>query len=113
MIQRYSFGHMVIAGKTYTFDLKIIQGEVIPLWRRKTGHVVDIDDVKDVLEVKPGYFVLGTGIGGNVRVKEELLRELELCNIELIAELTPEAVETFNRMNKSDKNIAAGFHLTC
>ena len=113
MIEQYSFGMMVISGKTYSYDLKIINGQVVPEWWRKSGHVVDIEDVKNILGANPKYLIIGTGIGGRMKVSEKVRAELNRHGIELIEEPTAKAVETFNQIFDKGKNIAAGFHLTC
>ena len=49
MIDSYSFGSIVIDGKQYTGDLKIIAGRVIPDWWRKDGHSICEADVTDLI----------------------------------------------------------------
>lgn len=113
MIEQYSFGMMVIFGRTYSSDLKIINGQVVSEWWRKSGHVVDIDDLADILGANPKYLIIGTGIGGHLKISEKVKMELKRLGIDLIEEPTSSAVNTFNLMFKDGKNIAAGFHLTC
>jgi hypothetical protein len=43
MIERYSFGNIIVKGETYTNDIKIILGKVVPEWWRRSGHFVDVD----------------------------------------------------------------------
>lgn len=64
MIEYYSFGSITIQDQHYSSDLKIINGKVYPGWWRKSGHSVDIDDVVDILSVKPDYLVIGSGSSG-------------------------------------------------
>ena len=113
MIEQHSFGKMVISGKTYSSDLKIINGQVVPEWWRKSEHIVNIDEVADILAVSPEYHILGTGIGGRMKVSERLRQELQRLGIDLIEEPNSSAVTIFNRMIAEGKNVAAGFHLTC
>ena len=47
MIEKYSFGIIVVNGVTYTNDIKIAQGRVASDWWRKKGHSVDIEDIQD------------------------------------------------------------------
>lgn len=104
---------MVISGTTYSTDLKIINGQVIPEWWRKSGHVVNLDDVEDILAVRPSSLIIGKGTGGLLKVNQEVKLKLKSLGIELIEELTASAVEIFNQMFAEGKNVAAGFHLTC
>ena len=113
MIEQYSFGNVVVNGVSYVNDSKIIQGNVISEWWRKRGHLVDVDDIQDILKSKPGILVLGKGSPGQMKSTEALREFLGENNIELIEEKTSEAVKTFNRLFKQGKNVCAGFHLTC
>lgn len=113
MIESYGFGHMTIGGRRYQQDLKIVEGRVKAGWWRKEGHRVDADDLRDVLEARPATLVVGTGANGLMRVAEGLRRELEERGIELVAEPSARAAETFNRLVAEDRRVAAAFHLTC
>ena len=113
MIEAFSFGNIVVKGVTYTNDIKIIRGKVIPTWWRKGGHQVDIDDIQDILEVRPDILVLGKGSPGMMKSTPSLCEYLEKNNIDLIEEKTSKAVQTFNRLFKQGKNVCAGFHLSC
>lgn len=113
MIEAFSFGNIVVKGKTYTDDIKIIQGKVVPTWWRKSGHRVDIDDIRDIIEAKPEILVLGRGKPGMMKSTPSLCEYLKEKNIELIEEKTSKAINTFNRLFKEGKNVCAGFHLTC
>jgi len=72
MIENYSFGSMTISEKQYTSDLKIINGQVYPDWRRKTGHSITVDEVADILSAKPDYLIIGSGKFGLMKVSHEL-----------------------------------------
>jgi hypothetical protein len=113
MIEQYSFGNIIIDGVSYINDIKIIQQKVISEWWRKRGHFVDVDDIQDILKLKPDVLVLGKGSPGQMKSTETLREFLEKNNIELIEEKTVEAVEIFNRLFKQGKNVSAGFHLSC
>jgi len=113
MIEKYRFGSITVLGRQYTSDLKIINGQVHSDWWRKNGHVVDIDDVADIIEEKPDYLVIGSGSSGLMKVNDQLKAYLTDCGIRLIAEPTSTAIETFNQLYGEGKDIAGGFHLTC
>ena len=113
MINEYNFGKIVIDGEIYSDDVKIIKGRVIPRWLRKTGHSVDVEDVKDALESKPAVLVIGKGEPGMMASSTSLRRFLRNNGIELIEEKTSKAVDTFNRLQKQGKNISAALHLSC
>jgi len=113
MIESYSFGVIVIAGKAYTSDIKMINSEVIPRWWRKTGHSVCIDDVADLLDANPKSLIIGKGSPGDMTANKLLQDRLKELEIELIEEPTAKAVEIFNQKLAKGENVAAGFHLTC
>ena len=113
MIEQYSFGRIVISGSVYSADLKIINNKVVSDWWRKAGHVVDVSDVRDILDAQPQCLVIGKGKPGLMRVSGELAAELEKRGIELVAEPTESAVTTFNRLVAKGRQVAAGFHLSC
>jgi len=113
MIEQYTFGNIVVNGVNYNNDIKIIQGSVVPEWWRKSGHFVEVDDIQDILKSKPDILVIGKGQPGQMKSTDTLRKFLKNCDIELIEEKTSEAVETFNRLSKKGKNVAAGFHLSC
>ena len=99
-------------GKTYTSDLIIYPDRVAPSWWRLKGHLLQIEDLKDILKEEPGILIIGTGAQGIMKVPERLKKQLEEKNIELYVEKTGKAVEIFNSADKSKKIIGA-FHLTC
>jgi hypothetical protein len=113
MIEKYTSGHIIVNNKTYYQDLKIIQGQVVDNWWRKTGHRVDVNDMKDVLNASPDIIVIGTGYAENMRVSKELTFETRHRDIKLVAENTNKAVQTFNDLFSKGKNVSGAFHLTC
>lgn len=113
MIENFSFGNIVVNGITYTNDIKIIQGKVIPIWWRKSGHQVNIDDIQDIIDAKPDILVLGKGKPGMMKSTLSLCDFLKQNDMDLIEEKTSKAIKTFNRLFKQGRNVCAGFHLTC
>jgi hypothetical protein len=111
-IEAYEFGKLVYGGKTYTADLIIYPDRVDSSWWRLEGHLLQMEDLKDILREEPGILIIGTGDMGIMRVPKELRKQLEDENIELYVEKTGKAVEVFNSADKSKKVIGA-FHLTC
>ena len=113
MIEKYSFGKIVVNGVIYTNDIKIIQGTVIPEWWRKNGHQVGMDGVKDILDSQPNILVIGKGKYGMMKLTPSLRDRLGNDGIELIEKRTSESTKIFNQLYKEGKNVSAGFHLTC
>ena len=113
MIEQCTFGSMIISGKQYTSDLKIINGQVHSDWWRKSGHAVDVAEVADILKEKPDYLIIGSGSFGLMKLSDQLKQHLIDCGVHVIEEPTSTAIHTFNQMYADGKNVAAGFHLTC
>ena len=113
MIDSYSFGRIVIDETTYNQDLKLIKNLVISNWWRKNGHLVEPDDINDILKSGIEILILGRGDPGLMKATDGLKHLLEQKDIKLIEKPTAEAVTIYNHLFTSNKNIAAGFHLTC
>ena len=113
MIEKYSFGKIIVNGVTYTNDIKIVQGRVVSEWWRKRGHSVSIEDIQDILESNPNVLVIGKGQPGMMRSSKSLRKFLDKNDIELIEEKTSRAITTFNRLLQQEKEVCAGFHLSC
>lgn len=111
-IEHYSFGRITINGKTYTRDLIIFPDRINPSWWRKEGHLLQLEDLEEVIKERPELLIIGTGYYGVMRVPEELLKILSAKGIEVIVKKTAEAVEIYNKGYTSMKTVAC-LHLTC
>ena len=112
-IQSYRFGHIEIDGKPYGNDVKLVGNKVVPSWWRSTGHLVELQDVKDLLGADAEVCVFGTGAYGAMRVSEAVKSALEARGMKVLAERTESACDTYNRLSKEGKKVVAGFHLSC
>lgn len=115
MIDSYEFGAMVMNGKKYTSDVIVFPERVIDSWWRKEGHRLHVEDLEEILkqEPKPEVLVVGTGYYGLVEISPEVENTLKSHEIELVAQPTKEAYQTFNKILESDKRVIGAFHLTC
>ena len=115
LIESYEFGAIAINGRRYTSDIIVLPERVIEGWWRKEGHKVRIEDLEEILkqEPKPEVLVLGTGYYGLVKISPEVENTLKSHEIELVAQPTKKACQTFNKILKSNKIVAGAFHLTC
>lgn len=112
MIQSYDFGRIIIDGKEYTSDLIIFPDRIQSNWWRKKGHELNVEDIQAIVEVEPETLIVGTGYSGLMQVLPETRNLLQSKGIKLIVEDSRKACETYNKLHKSSKVIAA-FHLTC
>lgn len=119
MIQEYHFGSITIDGKTYHHDVEVISSGEVLKWWRKESHVIDVQDIKRAIEQNPDTIIIGTGESGVAEVTETAKKEIQSKGIELIIEITGEAVKSFNLLlkkseeAKNKKKIIGLFHLTC
>jgi|APFre7841882654_1041346.scaffolds.fasta_scaffold87404_1 hypothetical protein len=112
MIENYCFGSFMIDGKEYRYDLKIVEGSIIP-WVYKRHHTVLMEDLKELLEAKPEIIIIGIGAYSAVRVPDDVKRSLEAKSIKAIILPTEEACEEYNKALADNRRVAAIMHSTC
>ena len=49
-IDEYSFGRIVVDGEELTADVILLPGRIVPWWRRRDGHALVLDDLREVLD---------------------------------------------------------------
>ena len=116
MITSYSFGRMVIAGRTYTSDLIIFpDGRIRDNWYRKSGHLLIPEDLAALTAARPELIIAGTGANGRMALADGLAPGLSDQGIEIRAMETARAVTLYNDLiAKGDgRPVGACFHLTC
>jgi len=111
-IHSYRFGQVVIDGKTHTKDLIILPDRVIESWWRRQGHTLVVEDLSEVLAAHPDLLVIGQGAHGRMKVTDLVRQSLEQAGIDLIAQATGPACETYTRL-REQRRVAAALHLTC
>lgn len=72
-----------------------------------------IEDIQDILESKPSVLVIGAGRPGMMRSSGSLRSFLKKNDIELIEEKTSRAITTYNSPLQQEKEVSAGFHVSC
>jgi hypothetical protein len=112
MIDSYSFGQIIIKGKTYNSDVIIYQDKVDHKWWRKDGHLLQRDDLSDIIKCNPEILIIGTGQTGLMEVPEDTKRFVQSKGIKLIIDDTENACKIYNNLI-SKNNVIAALHLTC
>ena len=112
-ISDYEFGRITVADKTYTSDVIVAPEQVIDSWWRKQGHILQIEDLDDIVNAKPDMLIIGTGYYGRMKVPDETKRYLEEHGIKVFQAKTRDAVSEFNQLQKEYARIVAALHLTC
>ena len=111
-IDSYRFGRLVVDGQSHTKDLIILPDKVIAGWWRKQGHTLLPDDLGEVLAARPDLLVVGLGVYRRMNVTAEAEQALKQAGIELVAQSTKQACETYNDF-RDQRTVAAALHLTC
>ncbi|MFL7892970.1 MAG: MTH938/NDUFAF3 family protein [Anaerolineales bacterium] len=111
-IDQYQFGEVIIDGVSYTRDLIILPSGIIPNWWRDEGHLLKLDDLKQVLEVNPKFLVIGIGESGRMKVSRKVKQALQAAGIGWTALPTGEACQEFN-LRAAEQGLTAVLHLTC
>jgi len=112
VIESYHFGSIVINGKEFRTDVVILPDRVNAGWRRKEGHILSVDDIKEIVDAEPEVLVVGTGYSGLMKIDRKTREHLRSSGIRLIVAKTEEACEIYNELSKSKRAVAA-LHLTC
>ena len=114
MIDSYSFGKMIINGKTFRKDLIILpDGTVLTPWQRKSGHRLELSDLEAVLDSQTKILVIGTGKPGLMRPHATLVADLQEKGITAMVMSSQQAAEKYNALAGGSDAVAACFHLTC
>jgi hypothetical protein len=111
-VNQYSFGKVVIDGRAYTSDVIIYPGRVDDKWWRRQGHVLQAEDLVDVVEAGPEAVVVGTGNLGLMKVPARTKAHLESKGIDVRIARTGQAVKLFNELQEKKRTVAC-LHLTC
>jgi len=111
-IDRYQFGEIVVDGQRYSSDVIVYPDHVESHWWREEGHSLAPEDIWQVLQSPPDVLVIGQGNSSRMDVPHETRRRLQDAGIQVIAEPTDRACETYNQL-RTKKRVAAALHLTC
>lgn len=111
-IESYEFGRIRIDSYEYRNDVIIFPDHVKAEWWRQSGHLLQPEDLTEVVEFKPKLLIIGTGASGCMQVSEETRRFLEERGIQLKIEKTGDACQFYNETEEKE-GIVAALHLTC
>jgi hypothetical protein len=70
MIHSYSLGSITIDDVKFTKDHVIFPDRINSSWRRKIGHLLTEDDIKEILDYKPEALIIYTGANGLMKVDD-------------------------------------------
>lgn len=116
-IDSTEFGRIRIDGRTYEHDVIIrLSGEIVKRKKKLskkyygTSHTISKEEAEFVYEDGCRRLVLGTGQDDHVRLSKEAAEYFERKGCKVIAQPTPDAIDTFNHSTKKKIGV---FHVTC
>ena len=112
-IDSYRFGEMLVNGRSFTSDLIIFGDHIEDQWWRENGHLVSLQDLVEVMDIRPEVLVVGRGKLGAMKIPEATADAIEGAGIQLVDARTEEAVVVFNQIVHTGKSVVGAFHLTC
>ena len=110
-IDSYTFGKIVVDGKSYDSDVIMYKDTVYPNWWRMNGHLFQIGDIEKHLKKSPKKLLIGTGFSQMMKVDPEARSYFKKADIEIVIESTSHAWKTFNSLGDNE-DVMAAFHLT-
>ena len=110
-IKHYSFGKIVVNGKTYENDIAVLTSGSVKNWRMEAQHAVQLNDVKSLMEGAVKILIIGTGANSGCSITEEVTAYAASKGITVHVLNTFDAVKLFNASPK--EGLAACFHLNC
>ncbi len=113
--QSFTFGLIRIDGVTYEHDVVIDRGEIRERKKKASKPFRDAFghtplSVEEKIPWKCRRLVIGTGAHGALPVMDEVKREAERRNVELLSLPTHKAIEA---LKKKAKDTNAVLHVTC
>jgi hypothetical protein len=110
-IDKTEFGKIIIDGRAYDYDVKILpSGKILQRFGPKGSHEICLEEFAEIMKEKPKIIVIGTGQSGVAELEADAKKEIESKGIKLIIEPTPKAIKSFN---EAAARKAGLFHLTC
>ena len=114
-ITHYSFGKMVINGKTHRSDLVILPGGEVSRWLFEvSSHEISADHLNRFISDPVNTIIIGKGFGGRAILTasaKELVKQLNSKGVTVHILQSSEAVMLYNASPKA--GLLAFFHLNC
>lgn len=117
-IDSTKFGEVVVDSKKYS-QVLIVGNSVAERDYEKlkelfgTSHRIGDWETEALLEGNPEIIIVGTGQDGKLEIDKDFLDKMKGKGIEVIAEVTPEAIKIYNERVRAGKRVNALIHSTC
>ena len=112
-VEKYDFGRIQINGREYRNDVIVFPDRISTDWWRKEGHSLTMQDLEEVIQFGPDLLIVGRGYAGVLQIPQKTRDALRERRINLVDDLTGEAVELFNQKIAAGEKAVGAFHLTC
>jgi len=113
MVEEYGFGYIVVDGMRFERDIVVTPVRVVSNWWRIEGHRLQLDDVKDYLDIDVEAVVIGTGYSGFMHVDSRVIEEFRKRGREVYVLKSSDAVKKYNELIRQGKKTLLLIHLTC
>jgi hypothetical protein len=110
-ITHYSFGKMIVDGKTFGYDIAILPDNSIKKWRIKTSHAIQLVDISELISDATETLIIGIGANKACSITDDIVEFSKSKGVRLEVLDTYEAVRLFNQLPKA--GLSACFHLNC
>ena len=110
-ITSYSFGKMIVDGKTYTNELQILPNGTVKKWSPNDPHYILPADIEEIVSSSIKTLIIGNGANGEAAIPDETIKFIKAKSITVHIMNTHEAVKLFNESSK--EAMGAIFHLNC
>ncbi len=105
-IRAYEKGQLIINEQAYRNNLIIMPEQLIPDWRPQSVESLTVADFDELLALKPGMIILGTG-ERQIFPSAALYAEVTNAGIGVEVMNTPAACRTYNILMSEGRSIAA------
>jgi len=117
-IESTKFGEITIDGRKYGQVLLIgdlvLEREAMRLEEVfGTTHRIGDWETEQLLHDKPQVVIVGTGQNGILQVDEKFLQRMQGSGVEVIVNITPQAIKIYSEKVNQGERVNALMHTTC
>jgi len=111
------WGKAVIDGKTYNYDIVVLpDGKIEPRttpYETLGSHTFTRGEIERLINAGAEVIVVGTGTSGMAKLSPEAQRLAAERGVELVVQISPLAINTYNQYAVQGRKVAALIHITC
>jgi hypothetical protein len=101
-------GSVAVNGKRYEHDIYIYANGKIEERSPHAGKTISTDEIRKLMKLgAPSVLIVTTGISRNIKVNKDIEKIARGLRVELVVEVTPRAVFSFNAAQSQGRSVAA------